>query len=210
MANLGVIPTFKLILVGDGKTGKTSFTKRHLTGEYATEYNATHGAQVHSLVFHTNRGPIEFKIWDIGQEELGGLGQDYYIQSHCAIIMFDVTAPVTYKNVPRWREGLVRMCEFIPMVLCGNKIDNKNPRVKHISVLERRFSNLQYCGISARSNENYEKPFLWLARKLMGDVNLEFVPKTAPQPPENHMDSNLHTQTETELEEAQQTPLLEN
>lgn len=28
------MPTFKLILVGDGGTGKTTFVKRHLTGEF--------------------------------------------------------------------------------------------------------------------------------------------------------------------------------
>ena len=40
----------------------------------------------------------------------------------CAIIMFDVTARVTYKNVPNWHRDLVRVCENIPMVLCGNKV----------------------------------------------------------------------------------------
>jgi GTP-binding nuclear protein Ran len=33
---------------------------------------------------------------------------------------------------------------------------------------------MQYYDISARSNYNFEKPFLWLARKLAGDANLEF------------------------------------
>ena len=28
------IPMFKLILVGDGGVGKTTFVKRHLTGEF--------------------------------------------------------------------------------------------------------------------------------------------------------------------------------
>jgi len=36
--------------------------------------------------------------------------------------MFDVTARVTYKNVPNWHRDLVRVCENIPIVLVGNKV----------------------------------------------------------------------------------------
>jgi GTP-binding nuclear protein Ran len=34
----GAIPEFKLILVGDGGVGKTTFVKRHLTGEFEKKY----------------------------------------------------------------------------------------------------------------------------------------------------------------------------
>lgn len=59
----GDIPTFKCVLVGDGGTGKTTFVKRHMTGEFEKKYVATLGVEVHPLVFHTNRGAIRFNVW---------------------------------------------------------------------------------------------------------------------------------------------------
>lgn len=138
------IPTFKCVLVGDGGTGKTTFVKRHMTGEFEKRYVATLGVEVHPLVFHTNRGAIRFNVWDTaGQEKFGGLRDGYYIQGQCAIIMFDVTSRVTYKNVPNWHRDLVRVCENIPIVLCGNKVDIKDRKVKAKSIVFHRKKNLQ-------------------------------------------------------------------
>lgn len=104
-----------------------------------------------------------------------GLRDGYYIQGQCAILMFDVTSRVTYKNVPNWHRDLVRVCENIPIVLVGNKVDIKDRRVKAKNITFHRKKNLQYYDISAKSNYNFEKPFLWLARKLTGKANLTFV-----------------------------------
>ena len=57
----------------------------------------------------------------------------------------------------------------------------------------------QYYDISAKSNYNFEKPFLWLARKLVGDANLEFVAMPALAPPEVTMDPDLKQRYEDEL-----------
>ena len=58
---------------------------------------------------------------------------------------------------------------------------------------------MQYYDISAKSNYNFEKPFLWLARKLTGDPNLEFVAMPALQPPEVTMDPQLAAEYEKQL-----------
>jgi GTPase SAR1 family protein len=63
-----------------------------------------------------------------------------------------------------------RVCGNIPIVLCGNKVDVKNRQVKAKQVTFHRKKNLQYYEISAKSNFNFEKPFLYLARKLTGYV----------------------------------------
>jgi len=204
------MPTFKLILVGDGGTGKTTFVKRHLTGEFEKKYVATLGVEVHPLVFHTNRGPIRFNCWDTAwQEKFGGLRDGYYIQGQAAIIMFDVTSRMTYKNVPNWHRDLVRVCENIPIVLCGNKVDIKDRKVKPKQITFHRKKNLQYYDISAKSNYNFEKPFLWLARKLVGDANLVFVEAPALKPPEVAIDENQMREYEQALAVASEVPLPE-
>ncbi|KAL1918220.1 uncharacterized protein VTP21DRAFT_3486 [Calcarisporiella thermophila] len=204
------VPTFKLVLVGDGGTGKTTFVKRHLTGEFEKKYIATLGVEVHPITFHTNFGPICFNTWDTaGQEKFGGLRDGYYIQGQCGIIMFDVTSRITYKNVPNWHRDLVRVCENIPIVLCGNKVDIKERKVKAKTITFHRKKNLQYYDISAKSNYNFEKPFLWLARKLVGNPSLDFVASPALRPPETQVDPALMEQYNQELDQAAAQPLPE-
>jgi hypothetical protein len=48
----------------------------------------------------------------------------------------------------------------------------KERKVKAKSITFHRKKNLQYYDISAKSNYNFEKPFLWLARKLVGNQTL--------------------------------------
>lgn len=205
------MPTFKLLLVGDGGTGKTTFVKRHLSGEFEKKYIATVGVDVHPLVFNTNRGPIRFDVWDTaGQEKFGGLRDGYYIQGNAAIIMFDVTSRPTYKNVATWHRDIVRVCENIPIVLCGNKVDVMDRKVKPKQITFHRKKNLQYYDISAKSNYNFEKPFLWLARKLVGDPNLVFVEQPALAPPEVQIDQSVVQRLEQEHAEAQAVPLPED
>jgi len=202
------IPTFKLILVGDGGVGKTTFVKRHLTGEFEKKYVATLGVEVHPLGFHTNYGPIVFNCWDTaGQEKFGGLRDGYYIQGQAAIIMFDVTSRITYKNVPNWHRDLVRVCENIPIVLVGNKVDVKDRKVKAKTITFHRKKNLQYYDISAKSNYNFEKPFLYLARKLLSQPNLAFVEAVALKPPEVSLDLEQIRKYEQDLAVAAATPL---
>ncbi len=203
-------PTFKLVLVGDGGTGKTTFVKRHLSGEFEKKYIATVGVEVRPLTFHTNCGPIVFNVWDTaGQEKFGGLRDGYYIQGQCGIIMFDVTSRITYKNVPNWHRDLTRVCENIPIVLCGNKVDVKERKVKAKQITFHRKKNLQYYEISAKCNYNFEKPFIWLARKLTGNPNLELVAAPALAPPEVQVDEALLEEYKRDLDMAMAQPLPE-
>ena len=128
-------------MLGDGGVGKTTFVKRHQTGEFQKKYIATLGAEEYPLEFTTNRGPITFNVMDkAGQEKM----QDgFCIHGECAIIMFDVTSRISYKNVPTWYKEITRICQHIPIVICGNKIDVKDRKIKAKAITFHRKHNLQ-------------------------------------------------------------------
>jgi GTP-binding nuclear protein Ran len=146
---------FKLVLVGDGGVGKTTFVTRHRTGEFEKRYIATVGVDTSSLPLYTNLGLVVFNkfafffyfiffSWDTaGQERFGGLRDGYFIGANCAILMFDVTSRDTYTNVEKWYRDLTRVCEDIPIVLVANKVDVKDRKVKAKNVSFHRKRNLQ-------------------------------------------------------------------
>ena len=121
--------------------------------------------------------------------------------------MFDVTSRMTYKNVPQWHRDLVRVCENIPIVLCGNKVDIKDRKVKAKSITFHRKKSLQYYELSAKSNYNFEKPFLWIARKLIGNPNLVFVEAPALAPPEIQIDREHAEKVQAEIDAVKDVPL---
>jgi GTP-binding nuclear protein Ran len=199
---------FKVVLVGDGGVGKTTFLKRHLSGEFEKRYIATQGVEVSSITFYTSHGPIRLNLWDTaGQEKLGGLREGYYIGAQAAILMFDVTSRITYKSVPKWYKDLTRVVESVPIVMVGNKVDCKDRKIKARQITFHRKRGLQYYDVSAKSNYQYEKPFLWILRTLAGDPHLALVDALALRPQEVTMTRGQLAALSDEWREAEEKPL---
>lgn len=182
------IPTYKLAFIGDGGVGKTTFLIRHLTGEFEKKYVATLGVEVHPLEFRTNQGPIRFNVWDVaGQEKLGGLRDGYFASADAALVMFDSGSQLSWRNLPKWIDLFRAKCPNAPIVVCGNKVDIKDRKVKPTEISEAKnegfLQGVQYYDISARSNYNFEKPFVYLARQLTGNESLQFVESPPLSPP---------------------------
>ncbi|RYG97544.1 hypothetical protein EON65_52700 [archaeon] len=108
----------------------------------------------------------------------------------------------TSKQTPtltRIHRDLTRVCENIPIVLCGNKVEVKDRKVKAKQITFHRKKNLQYYEISAKVNYNFEKPFLWLTRKVAGNNQIEFVEAPALAPPEAEIDMAEMARYQAEL-----------
>merc|ERR1719215_1692098 len=107
---------------------------------------------------------------------------------HLGTVGFDVCSRITYTNVPKWYKDLTRVCESIPIVLVGNKVDVKDRKVKAKQITFHRKKNLQYYDISAKSNYQFEKPFVWLLRRPTNENSLTLVEEAMLAPAEIAID----------------------
>jgi GTPase SAR1 family protein len=98
------VPEFKCVLVGDGGTGKTTFVKRHLTGEFEKKYVATQGVEVHPMPFTTNRGQLKFNVWDTAGQASMHSGHALRILLHPRVLV----AVVSRRSVADSPFSLVR------------------------------------------------------------------------------------------------------
>ena len=166
--------TFKVVLIGSGGSGKTTLLNRLLTGEFNKQHLPTLGVEVHPLPFQTNYGPITLNIWDTaGMEQYGGLRDGYFIKADGAISFADSTSPNSFKISEGIEQTYSNVCPYSPVIRVVNKVDIKG------GIIPRG-----YIPISARSNYNFDLPFLQLIRTLTNLKDLVFQESPAIEPPE--------------------------
>ncbi|CAO1355585.1 unnamed protein product [Diamesa serratosioi] len=161
--------TFKCVLAGDGYIGKSTFIKKLTKFPKTDDPKVLPKKYVYPLAFNTNAGNIQFDVYDTaGQEIFGGLRDCFFSNAECAIIMFDITSPTSYKNVRYWHRKILSLCGKIPMVLCGNKADIKFRKVKTEQIYADWGRTLNYFEVSGKSRTKVFEPFLFLSEHLLG------------------------------------------
>lgn len=163
------------LIIGNKQCGKTTFINRHSTGNFTKYYFPTTECEITPISFNTNFGLFNLNIFDGG----------YPSKVDGVIVMFDLTNYQTFRDVDAFINWSKVMFGNIPIVLCGNKIDSKNQVVKPNKISNFIINkNVTYYDISAKSNYNYEKPFLYLLRQVTQKSNLVFTEHPALIPPE--------------------------
>lgn len=79
------IPEFKLILVGKVGVEKTTFIENLEAEKFPPMYVPPLDVEIHPVVFHTNRGPIKFNIWDSVGEYRDGYSFKLNVPSSCSM-----------------------------------------------------------------------------------------------------------------------------
>jgi GTP-binding nuclear protein Ran len=151
-----------LLLVGDGRVGL-----KELANFVGTVQDST---------FNTSSGPIKFNVLNAeGANKSGERFTDVYRGGQAAIIMYDLSSAITYKNLPCWHRDLKGACGNIPIVLVGNQFGMQPRSFSADRATYHIKMNLKYYETSTLTGENVVAPLRWLARKLMEDDSLQFL-----------------------------------
>ena len=164
---------YKIVLLGDGGTGKSSYVSVLQNATFRKEYIATLGVEKHEISLTTSHGPCVVVLWDTaGQEKLGPLRDGYYTDASAAFIFFDVTSRVTYKNVPNWHRDVLRVCPDIPIVLCANKVDVQERKVRSKAITYHKKHKMGFYEISVKERMSLKEPFEYLLQQVTKEPDL--------------------------------------
>lgn len=169
MSEIQADKTYKVILIGDSRVGKTCILRRYVSNEFTHSTISTIGVAFGCKTLSLDNTTITLNILDTaGQEMYKSITPTYYRQAIGAFIVFDVTSRESFTNINSWLSELHSNCDSnnIIKLLIGNKIDL--PRV--ISNEEANsfaYSHrLPYIETSALSDQNITKAFESLARNI--------------------------------------------
>lgn len=161
------LPTYKFVIVGAPRTGKTSITRTYLGSEFMNSYQGTEAMK-------KQIGKFNIQIWDLGATHSSQmLFDDYLREVDCAIIVFNISDRSSFQNVGKWWNFINRKrVGEIPKALVGNKIDLRGTipeevEKKEADVIAQRFSyqsvfEVPYIETSAKTGFNVDFLFGYL------------------------------------------------
>jgi len=189
---------YKILVVGDIGTGKTSIIKRFVHGIFSMHYKSTIGVDFALKVINWDpKTEVRLQLWDIaGQERFGNMTRVYYKEAVGAMIVFDVTRVSTFEAVAKWKADIDAKVTYgpdespIPVVLLANKCDlAKEGFVKTANEMDKYVKENNFLGwfeTSAKDNINIDKA----AKCLVAHI-LEHDPRKIT-PPENVQKADLN------------------
>ena len=161
------IARFKIVIVGDGDVGKTTFCQHYGLGELL--FQPTLGVNVFPVLFKDNDSQVVFDVWDCaGQKKYGAQNETYWNAIKAAIIMIDGSNKSSCNCVSIYTEKLRNINSSVQIILCVNKVDCLTLSDVDIYNLAHEVGINDIVYISAKTGNNIDEPFTCLSNKLLG------------------------------------------
>ena len=174
LSNISYSYIFKVSLIGDSSTGKTSILLRFIDDYFTEDTKSTIGVDFKLVSFELEpKIYAKMQIWDTcGSERFKSLTSSFIKTCSAFILIFDLTRKNTFHNIDHWIKIIKENTSPKFMILIGNKSDLINERnIDKEIILDYCEKNLfNYMEISAKNNLNIEKLFKEVAYQLYNDI----------------------------------------
>ena len=142
---------YKVLVVGDIGTGKTSIIKRSVHDLFSVNYKATIGVDFVRKVMNDDH----LQLVDIaGQERYGNMTRVYYQDAVAAFVVCDITRNSTLEGAIKWKQDLDNKIS-IPVILLVNKIDLVD-EVPDFNEVVKKCNFVSWIGVSAKDTTGIE------------------------------------------------------
>ncbi|XP_070540033.1 ras-related protein Rab-28-like [Ptychodera flava] len=167
---------FKIVIMGDGASGKTSIAMRYSQEQFGKQYKQTVGLDffLRRLVL-TGNTHVTLQVWDIGGQTLGGQMLDKYVYgAHGILLVYDITNYSSFENLEDWLAIVKKVFtdqEKMPhLALVANKMDLEHMRTvkqeKHMKFAQENGMSSHF--VSAKSGDAVNLCFQKIAADICG------------------------------------------
>ncbi|MFX1492743.1 MAG: Rab family GTPase [Promethearchaeota archaeon] len=168
------LKVLKTIIAGEGGVGKTTMLHRYIKGKFIENMQMTIGVEFFLKELKIEGEIVIMQIWDFGgQERFRFLLESYARGAKGALLLFDLTRPITLENLEQW----VNICRVedpdLPILFIGSKSDLAGSvNISEDFLLQYQEENnfFNYLKISSKTGENVELAFKLLAKEILNHI----------------------------------------
>ncbi|KAM9971395.1 hypothetical protein ACTFIW_011373 [Dictyostelium discoideum] len=176
---------FKILVLGDNKTGKGSVINRYTDVCFSLKSGGELSKQTIGLDFKVksvnigNDKIVKFQIWDSTNKYGNELQSYYFKKTNGYLLLMDVTSQSSFLNLPFWINQINEMHKKYASSNNGDEIPkiviiaNKSDEIEKIVIDKKTAQN--YCDslsiplfyVSAKLNENIDEAFKLLQNLIL-------------------------------------------
>ncbi len=161
----------KVLTAGEGGVGKTTLLRRYVDGIFMADTRMTIGVEFFLKELNIEGKKIALQLWDFGgQERFRFLLESYAAGAKGALIMFDLTRPLTLDRIDQWTEICRSDNKTAPIIFLGTKSDlgdDISVDEDYVFELIEKYDFIEYVKVSSKTGENVHKSFETLSKAIL-------------------------------------------
>jgi small GTP-binding protein len=162
--------TFKAVLLGEGRVGKTSVGMKWCQNSFDPNRPSTVKAGYYGKKIDTSAGMIELNLWDTaGQEEYHAVAPIYYKGAQAALLVYSVVDDGSFDRMQQWHQELRQILgTAVKIVVVANKVDLPGRVIPASRGVEYAQSiGCTHFEVSAKTGQGLDMLFNYLGEELV-------------------------------------------